>query len=35
MEEVGSKIYYTMDSGQITVKMEEDGVKVYEFVHGM
>lgn len=35
MEEVGSKIYYTMDSGQITVKLEEDGVKVYEFVHGM
>lgn len=30
MEEAGSEVYYTMESGQITVKIEE-GVKVYEF----
>lgn len=32
MEEAGSKVFYTMESGQITVRIEgEEGVKVYEF----
>lgn len=32
MEEAGSKVFYTMESGQITVWIEgEEGVKVYEF----
>lgn len=31
MEEVGSKVYYTMNSGQITMKMEDEVIKVYEF----
>lgn len=30
MEDVGCEIYYTMESGQITIKREE-GIEVYEF----
>lgn len=31
MEAAGSKVYYTMNSGQITVKIEDGVIKVYEF----
>lgn len=31
MQEAGSRVFYTMESGQITVRIEGEEVKVYEF----
>lgn len=31
IKEAGSEIFYTMESGQITVKRTEEGMRVYEF----